>query len=259
MLTPKDWTAFATSQEKLDFLKARGFVPKSQNYIKQFFYSGAYAEKPTPGSIAGYAGGNTLVIELPGGLHCINADYLQDMQAGHYRPPEEYIVLDLETTGLDPRTDQIIEFAGVRYLHGRRADELVLLIHPGCPIPAEATQVNGISDEMLAEAPPLEEALPRISAFLGQTPIVAHNASFDTAFLKTACKAAGLPFRNTVFDTLPLSKRAFPGLKSYSLTALKHRLSIQTEAAHRALPDVLATAELFSACVSALSTAAARS
>lgn len=253
MLAPKEWTVFASFQEKLDYLKAGGLVPKSQNYMKQFFYSGVYTAKPVPCAVEGYCGGSTLVIRVFENLHCINADYLQDMQAGHYRPPEEYIVLDLETTGLDPRRDKIVEFAGARYYLGRKEESLSLLINPGCAIPPEATRINRISNEMVANEPSLEEALPQIYAFLGETPVVAHNAPFDMSFLKIAYRAAGLPFQNTIFDTLSLCKRAFPGQKSYSLAAMRDYLGIETEMAHRALPDVLATAELFAACAAALS------
>lgn len=253
MLKPKAWTAFANAQEKLAFLKEFGLVPKSQNYIKQFFYSGVYTQRPAPCAIEGHCEGKTLVIRVAGELHCIQADYLQDMQAGHYRSPEEYIVLDLETTGLDPRRDKIVEFAGVRYYQGRQEESLSMLINPGCSIPPEATRVNQISDEMVADAPSMEHALPQISAFLGDTPLVAHNASFDISFLKIAYQAAGLPFQNAVFDTLALCRRAFPGRRNYSLSSLKQYFSIETGTAHRALPDVLATAEVFAACAAALS------
>jgi DNA polymerase III epsilon subunit family exonuclease len=253
MIVPKDWKPFASFEEKLAFLKEIALVPKTQNYIKHFYYSGPYADAPGLCAVAGYSDRTSLVIQFGGQLHCIHADYLMDMQTGRYRLPEEYIVLDLETTGLSPKTDRIIEFAGVRYRLGTETDKFVSLINPGCGIPEDVEKINHISDEMVAGAPGPEEVLPKIRDFLGGLPVVAHNAPFDAGFLKTYYAGMKLRFGNTVLDTLALCRRAFPALRSYSLSAMKRQLGIETEAAHRALPDVYATAHVLEACAAALS------
>ncbi len=253
MIEPKDWTRFSSGEEKLQFLKKLFLVPRTQNYVKQFYYTGVYAEKPSLCSVEGYSDSGALVISLGGSFHCINAEYLKDMQTGFYRLPEEYIVLDLETTGLSPQKDRIVEFAAVKYVMGREKESLVSLINPGCGIPIEAEKINNISNQMVADAPSIEEFLPSIREFLGETPIAAHNAPFDMGFLKAAFKEGGESLSNFVIDTLALCKKAFPDLQSHSLSSMKKHLNIQVPTAHRALPDVYATAELLEECAKALS------
>ncbi|MEG0876817.1 MAG: 3'-5' exonuclease [Oscillospiraceae bacterium] len=252
MIPPNDWTRFASATEKLEFLKDLELVPRTHNYLRRFIYKGAFKSRPEICTVEGYASPTTLVVEVCGELHCINADYLQDMQAGCYRAPETYIVLDLETTGLSPKKDSILEFAGVKYKNGVELDSFETLINPECELSPLAEAVNGISADMVRDAPCLGEALPKIRDFLGKTPVVAHNASFDYNFLNEAYHAFGWTMENAVFDTLSLSRKAFPAMPNYKLATLKEQLDIRVSAAHRALPDVYATAQLFEACARAL-------
>lgn len=252
MIEPKEWTAYSGQSEKLEHLKSLGLIPATQNYIRQFIYSGPYVPEPSICTIEGYTFNTALVIKVCGHLHCIGSDCLAEMQPTGKRPPEEYVVLDLETTGLSPKCDEIIEFAGVKYRYGEEVESFETLIKPDCELSPLAEAVNGISSEMLSDAPCLEIALPLIYDFLGTTPIVAHNAPFDVRFLTLAYEAKGWKFDNAVFDTLKLAKKAFPNLSSYKLSKLKEEFNILSTGSHRALPDVQATAELFCICIDAL-------
>ncbi|MEG1633839.1 MAG: 3'-5' exonuclease, partial [Oscillospiraceae bacterium] len=116
-----------------------------------------------------------------------------------------------------------------------------------------ASRVNGIADGMVAAAPYIEAVMPRFLEFVGALPLVAHNAAFDMGFIRPYLSEAP-----RVYDTLRLSRAAFPGLRSYNLEKLCLALSIEAEGFHRALADVEATAELFSLCCKALSDEAVR-
>lgn len=206
-------------------------------------------------TVEGYTPGEGVVISAGGELHCIHPDYLAEMQVGLFRFPIEFVVLDLETTGLSPRRDKIVEFAGVKFRSGVEVDKYSTLVNPRCELSPLAEAVNGINCDMVADAPCIEDVLPEIRAFLGTAPIVAHNAAFDTGFLQTAYdEVYGWKLENKVIDTLKLSRKAYPQLSSHKLSTLRDFLNIEVETAHRALPDVYATAELFVKCVDAINT-----
>ena len=146
-----------------------------------------------------------------------------------------FAVLDFETTGLDSRADRICEIGALRLSEtGVEAASLDLLVNPGLPIRPEASRVSGITDEMVRNARPVEDALPELLAFLGDSVIVAHNASFDLGFLKAAAERAGLPApANPVADTRDLAREAFPGLPSYALQNLARSFGLSPGNAHR--------------------------
>ena len=121
-------------------------------------------------------------------------------------------------------------------------------------LPLDIQQLTGILPEDLADAPQAAEVIPKFAEFIGNSPLVAHNAPFDMDFLKRYFSKAGLPLKNKVIDTLRISRKAFPALSSYKLCDLKETLNIKVEISHRALPDVLATNELYRRCAEALIT-----
>lgn len=172
-----------------------------------------------------------------------------------------FAVLDFETTGLDSRSDRICEIGALRLSEtGAEAASLDLLVNPGLPIRPEASRVNGITDEMVRDARPVEEALPELLAFLGDSVIVAHNASFDLGFLKAAAERAGLPVpANLVADTRDLAREAFPGLPSYALQNLARSFGLSPGNAHRACDDARTCARLLALCAQAVPAAAAGS
>jgi DNA polymerase-3 subunit epsilon len=158
-----------------------------------------------------------------------------------------YVVFDTETTGLTPSTDEIVQLAAVRIVNGRRVEGEVLdtLVNPGRPIPASSTEVHGITDAMVAEAPDIAEAGRRFHRFAQGAVLVAHNAPFDMEFLRRHEAAIGARFDNPVLDTVLLSAVVFGQTEKHDLDALTHRLgiTIPQEARHTALGDTVATAD----------------
>ena len=161
-----------------------------------------------------------------------------------------YVVFDSETTGLLPdQGDEICQIAGLRLVNGRRvAGEVFdMLVNPGRPIPSRATEVHGISNAMVAEAPDVVEAVTRFHKFAEDAVLIAHNAPFDMTFLKRREVEIGRAFDNPVLDTVLLSAVVYGQTEVHSLDALTHRLgiTIPEEARHTAIGDTIATAEAF--------------
>ncbi len=152
----------------------------------------------------------------------------------------EYVIVDLETTGLDPVQDEIIEIAGVKVRRGLIVDQFSALVDPGLPVSGEIQALTGISNEMLAGQPAIQDIMPEFAAFVGEAELAAHNAPFDSAFLHKYW-----PDSRAWLDTLTLAQILWPLSPSYSLANLVNQLDIENNSAHRALSDALATAELF--------------
>lgn len=169
-----------------------------------------------------------------------------------YGFPTEYVVLDIETTGLSRWRDKIIEIAAVKYEKTTEKETYSTLINPGRRIPEKVTELTGITDEDVLEAPKIREVLPELKAFLGDLPIVAHNAPFDMGFLSVAFSNAKESFTNTSIDTLYLVKLMPLNAERNSLEILKREILLQDRISHRALADVYTTAELFAYIVEEL-------
>ena len=159
---------------------------------------------------------------------------------------------DVETTGLIPGVDRIVELGAVLFQGKDILDTYSQLVDPGIPMPPEAQRVNGISDGMLRGMPSIAEALPPFLALVSKGTPVAHNAVFDVGFLSVEITAAGLDAPSgPVRDTRILARRAFPGRFSYSLSNLVRDLSIEVTDAHRALADAHACRLLYLKCAEA--------
>ena len=161
-----------------------------------------------------------------------------------------YVVFDTETTGLLPTEgDEIVQLAAVRIVNGRRVEKEVFdtLVNPRRSIPAASTEVHGITEAMVAEAPVIEEAGKRFHAFAEGAVLVAHNAPFDMEFLRRHEAGIGARFDHPILDTVLLSAVVFGQLEGHSLDALTHRLgiTIPEEARHTAIGDTVATADAF--------------
>ncbi len=152
-----------------------------------------------------------------------------------------FVALDLETTGLDDREDEIIDIGAVRFTEHRIEDEFATLVRPRGRISGFITRLTGISETMVARAPRLEEVLDSLAAFLGNAVIVGHNIRFDLGFLE----AAGMTFTNEVVDTYDLASVLLPSASRYGLGALGHALGIPFQATHRALDDARVNAHLY--------------
>lgn len=166
---------------------------------------------------------------------------------------EKYAVLDVETTGLSAGTDKIIEIAVVLYENGDEVNELDTLVNPGVEIPQRITQLTGISDADVADAPNLAEVMLAVKEMIDGIPVVAHNAGFDMKFLAAAFDELDMKADIEYIDTLAMARKAYPGMPNHKLDTLIKELNLLDHPqTHRALDDVLATRKLYLACKATL-------
>ena len=155
-----------------------------------------------------------------------------------------YCVLDLETTGFSPKTEKITEIGIMKLKNGEVIDKFSCFVNPEKPIPARVVEVTNITDDMVKGAETIDKVFPKMLEFLGDSVIVAHNASFDVGFLKHNAKELGYDFDYTYVDTLSLSRKIFPELKKHKLGKIAEYLKIKVEVAHRASDDVDTTVKV---------------
>ena len=157
----------------------------------------------------------------------------------------DYVVFDIETTGLSPKFNKIIEIGAVRVRDGKIVDTFSKFINPEVPIPYSITKLTSINDSMVLNAPTIEQVLPEFFDYVGDSILVAHNASFDTGFIREFAKRQGLEFEYTVVDTLSLAHILVPELGKYTLDRLCKQFNVSLENHHRACDDADATARIF--------------
>ncbi len=163
---------------------------------------------------------------------------------------KEFVSLDLETTGLDPRLDRIVEVGAVVF----RGNEVLgiheTLVDPGVRIHPRITAIHGITNRMVKGAPTPGEAVSKLEAFIGERPLVIQNAPFDLGFIEAVRKTnSETPLCNPVFDTCRLAPLLFPGLRSYSLGPLSRALGVARTREHRAVDDSMAAMGVFLKCI----------
>lgn len=165
----------------------------------------------------------------------------------------KFIAFDLETTGIQPKTDAIVEIGAVRFDDAEPLDTFCTLINPGRPIPPEASAVNGITDEMVAGKPAVETVLADLAGFCSDRPLVAHNAPFDFKFLLNAVEThqAKAP-TGPVLDSCALARVVFPGQINYKLGTLVNHFSFPPGDFHRAEIDSVHCGRLFAKIVESL-------
>lgn len=156
-----------------------------------------------------------------------------------------YAIIDIETTGTDPRRDGITEIAILLYDGKELVDSYTTLINPERPIPWEITRLTGIDNDMVKDAPKFYEIAKKIVEMTEGSIFVAHNVRFDYGFIQHAFRRLGYTYSRKQLCTVRLSRKLMPGFKSYSLGKLCARLDIPNEAAHRAMGDASATLKLF--------------
>jgi DNA polymerase-3 subunit epsilon len=160
-----------------------------------------------------------------------------------------FVIFDTETTGLNPRVDEICQIAAVRVVNGKvvAGERFDMLVNPGRSIPAASTAVHHISNEMVADAAPVPEALARFHAFAEGSVLVAHNAPFDMSFLRRREIEIGKRFEQPILDTVLCSAILYGQSAEHTLDALCARLHIPIPEAdrHTALGDAIGTAEAF--------------
>ena len=163
-----------------------------------------------------------------------------------------YCVFDLETTGLSYRTEKITEIGIMKIKNGEVIDTFSCFVNPEKHIPEKVTEVTNITDDMVKDAETIEQVLPKVLEFFGDSVLVAHNADFDIGFLKHNAKILGYELNNTYLDTLKLAKMLFPNYKKYKLGIIAENLGIKVEVAHRALDDVDTTVKVFNVMIDML-------
>lgn len=158
---------------------------------------------------------------------------------------KSYIAFDVETTGLNPMENEIIEIGALKVRDGKVAERFMEFIHPTAPISAAITNLTGITNEMVAGARPRCEVVSDFLDFCEDDILIGHNVSFDYSFMKCSAAADGLPFEKLGIDTLKIAKKVHSDLDSKSLGSLCAYYNIENRAAHRAYHDALATAKLY--------------
>jgi DNA polymerase III subunit epsilon len=156
-----------------------------------------------------------------------------------------FIAFDLETTGTLPGVDKIVEIGAVRFVNGEVESVFSTLVDPLRSIPAGASAVNGITDDMVIGKPKIEELLEPLSDFCGDDHLIAHNAVFDYGFLNSEYTRFEMRTpRGIVLDSYPMAKKIFPGLANYKLGTLVQHLNIEAKGFHRAEADATYCARL---------------
>lgn len=154
---------------------------------------------------------------------------------------DDYVAVDLETTGLDPRFDAIIEIAAVKVAGGKPVDSFATLVKPPFEVDEFITELTGITNDMLAHAPAIEAVLPSFFEFVGDGVVVGHNVNFDINFLYDEAQRRGWCFQNNFVDTMRLSRRLFKDFESHKLATLVKNFGISVHPEHRALADAEAS------------------
>ena len=150
-----------------------------------------------------------------------------------------YVLFDLETTGLSSETDAIVEISAIKVTNGEVLDEYSTLVNPKTHIPYAASSINGITDDMVKDSPSIDQALREFIAFSDNLVLVGHNIkNFDLKFIqRDAVNFLGKPISNDFVDTLIVARRYLPEIESHSLESLAYHYHISYDGAHRALVD----------------------
>lgn len=160
----------------------------------------------------------------------------------------DYLALDIETTGLSPEKDRIIEIGAVKYINGEQTDEFSCLVRTYQQLPPRITELTGITEEMLAGGREEKDAVTAFLAFAEDMPVLlGHNIIFDYSFVKMAALRYGMEFERQGLDTLSFAKKLHPELESRALTALCAHYGIVQEHAHRATEDAVSAHRLYRA------------
>ena len=158
---------------------------------------------------------------------------------------KSYIAFDLETTGLKPQENEIIEIGALKVREGKVVDRFMEFIHPLSPISSAISELTGITNDMVATARSCEQVLPDFLDFCEDDVLIGHNVMFDYSFTKCSASKCGLPFEKNGLDTLKIARKVHKDFPSKSLGALCDYYHIENKSAHRAYHDALATAKLY--------------
>ncbi len=181
------------------------------------------------------------------GVEAYLVDDLKDIVENSRNQPlhDVFVVFDLETTGFSPMNNRIIEIGAVKVEQGKITERFSTFVNPETPIPFEIEELTGIRDDMVLEAPTIEEILPKFREFCQGAVMVAHNAGFDMSFISKNCERQKLTWEATVVDTVALARVLLPALNRFKLDTVAKALNISLDHHHRAVDDAACTAEIF--------------
>ena len=158
---------------------------------------------------------------------------------------KSYVAFDVETTGLDPEQNEIIEIGALKVRNGKVVERFMKFIRPTEEISQTITDLTGITNEMVVNAQSREQVIPEFLDFCREDILIGHNVAFDYSFMKMGALAVGLDFVSQGIDTLKIARKVHGDLESKSLERLCAYYQIENKAAHRAYHDALATAKLY--------------
>ena len=278
---PENFCLFSSNIEKLKKYKQWGLASPKATGLRQLTYSGRYTPSPTVCDVVGYVDYNTVVISINDNLHCIHPDYLAEMQVGRAIIDERidelttaisietvklnlstksdlikfknYVVLDFETTGFPPN-GEIIEIGCLEIVDGIIDSSFSTLVKPRKKISSKITKLTGITNEMVMDAPVIEDAILDLYSFISNLPIVADNAYFDVTFLTMAYEKCRMKQKNKILDHYKLKKKLSPDLKNHKLDTIITCFDLSECQSHRALDDAICTFQHFNNCIQRLLT-----
>jgi len=183
-------------------------------------------------------------------IYGMEAYFVDDTARALYGESEEplngeFIVFDIETTGLSVANCGITEIGAVKIKSGEILDRFNIFVNPEMPIPQNIVELTGITDDMVKDAPKIDEALPKFLEFCGERVLIAHNANFDTSFIRAAAEKLKIPFKNPYLDTVALSRFANPELKKHKLDVLAEYYGLGDFNHHRASDDAEMLAHIY--------------
>ncbi len=158
---------------------------------------------------------------------------------------DSFVVFDIETTGFNPEKNKIIEIGAVKIVNGEIVDRFSEFINPQVPIPYRITELTSIRDDMVCDAPTIDEILPKFLAFCEGCVLVAHNADFDTSYIKKNCQNLGLKYDFTHVDTVGIARYLHPNMGKVTLDAVAKAENVILDHHHRAVDDAECTALIF--------------
>lgn len=155
----------------------------------------------------------------------------------------KFVAIDIETTGLSPFANELIEVSAIKYEGNRKIDMFSTLIKPKTKIPYHITKITGITNDMVQNAPEVEDVMPKLLEFVGGADIVAHNADFDYKFIQNYSNYGFS--KNKVIDTVPIGRKLYPELPNHKLGTIARRIGITEDGFHRAEFDCECCAKIY--------------
>lgn len=154
-----------------------------------------------------------------------------------------FVAIDVETTGLSPFANELIEVSAIKYKGSKKMDTFSTLIRPKLKIPYYITKITGITNDMVKNAPEVEEVMPELIRFIGESTLVAHNANFDYKFIQNYSNNGFA--KNKVIDTVPIGRKLYPELPNHKLGTIARHIGITEDGFHRAEFDCECCAKIY--------------